>query len=167
MQLKLTRSNLSVEIDVEDLDKILSHTSRWYLSKKNGNIQGVIGKSKLLGKTIHISTAILGEFKGMQIDHINRNPLDNQKHNLRLATRSQNQYNKGTHQGRKYKGIYLHHNKKKWCVHFNYTDMGKRKVYSKYGFDTDRQAALHANEMYRKYHGEFAYQNVIEDKEAK
>jgi UDP-N-acetylmuramoylalanine--D-glutamate ligase len=38
-----------------------------------------------------VGTAILGKKKGFEIDHINRNPLDNRKENLRFVTKTQNQ----------------------------------------------------------------------------
>jgi len=52
----------------------------------------------------------------MEIDHINRNKLDNRLCNLRLATRSQNTTNCIKHDNctSKYKGVHWHKRDKKW-----------------------------------------------------
>ena len=53
---------------------------------------------------------------GMQVDHINRNPLDNRKSNLRFCSVSQNQANTTMHvdntSGKK--GVTWHKRNKKW-----------------------------------------------------
>jgi hypothetical protein len=61
----------------------------------------------------------------LQVDHINRDRLDNQRHNLRLATRSQNQANKGRQVNTScYKGVNA--NKGKWEARIRFNG---RRVY--------------------------------------
>jgi len=53
-----------------------------------------------------------GKIKGLDIDHINRNKLDNREKNLRYCTRSENMHNrKGTN-----KGVNYRKNKKRWIA---------------------------------------------------
>jgi hypothetical protein len=49
------------------------------------------GRKSPTSRLVH--RMIMGEPNGIHIDHINGNPLDNRKSNLRLATRSQNMIN--------------------------------------------------------------------------
>lgn len=55
---------------------------------------------------------ILGNCEELEIDHINRNPLDNRKCNLRFVTKSENQLNKKCQYNNKigYKGIRIRDN---------------------------------------------------------
>jgi hypothetical protein len=46
-------------------------------------------------KTVFMHRAIMDPPDGMEIDHLNRNPLDNRRCNLRIATRSENHLNRG------------------------------------------------------------------------
>lgn len=72
-------------IDTEDLTKV--KYSKWRLNA-NGY---VISSAKTSGKTVFLHRRILdaNDF----VDHINHDPLDNRKQNLRIVTKSQNQMN--------------------------------------------------------------------------
>lgn len=111
---------------------------------------------------------LLNPPKGLYADHIDRNPLNNCKDNLRLATFAQNQANKGPEKGKKvpYKGVSL------FTPHPTRNDGRKNKynanisvngtLYYK-SFATAKEAALWYNEQALKHYGEFAYLNVIEE----
>lgn len=72
-------------IDKEDMDKILS--CRWSI-----NSRGYATYKPPNKKTIRLHSYLM---KSKYIDHINRNPLDNRKKNLRISTYSDNQHNRG------------------------------------------------------------------------
>jgi hypothetical protein len=72
-------------IDKEDIDKIKNYT--WCLMAvklKDETVLYVQSNKKLLHREI------MNNPIGMQIDHINHNPLDNRKSNLRVCTSKEN-----------------------------------------------------------------------------
>lgn len=73
-------------IDNEDIDKIINHS--WWATSKNY----VYCKTKC--KNIAIHRFLMNPPQNMQIDHINHNPLDNRKTNLRICTQIQNLKNR-------------------------------------------------------------------------
>lgn len=68
---------------VDDSDYELVSKHKWYDTK--GYVRTKIG-----GKSVAIHTLIMNTPKGMEIDHINHDPSDNRRENLRICTRSEN-----------------------------------------------------------------------------
>ena len=91
------------------------------------------------------------------VDHINRNSLDNRIENLRLATFSQNGFNRPKQKNNKsgIKNVSWHKRDKRWKVSLK---VMKKVVYE--GFFKDIELAeLVAQEARAKYHGAYAYQD--------
>jgi hypothetical protein len=147
----LTNSPLRAIVDDEDYKLIYKHN--WYLDL-HGNVQ-----TRIHPKTYGIHSIIMNTTQ--EIDHKNRNKLDNRKENLRICTRSQNECNRGPNNGRKYKGICWRESSKAWEVAIRKD--GKR-YYGGY-FKTEEAAARAYDRLAKKYHGEFAYLNFPEVKE--
>lgn len=65
-----------------------------------------------------ISLIMTGEWPPCEVDHINRDPLDNHWENLRLANRSQNGANRNLPRNNTsgYRGVSWHKKTKKWRV---------------------------------------------------
>ena len=101
-------------IDLDDLE--LVSKSNWWLGK-NGYVYNSEHLGYSNGKRIQKSTLlhrhILNPPDHARIDHINNNPLDCRKKNLRYATVSQNAQNRPKQKNNKsgYKGVHKSHNK--------------------------------------------------------
>ena len=92
-------------------------------------------------------------------DHINRNPLDNRRENLRLATPLQNRLNSPGKRNStsKYKGVW----KYKYVYGAKITINGRHHHLGT--FKTELEAVKEYNKFALKYHGDFAYLNNINE----
>jgi hypothetical protein len=92
--------------------------------------------------------------RGELVDHINRNTLDNRRENLRLATQSQNQANRGkpSNNTSGYKGVRWHKTAKKWVAQIKF-----KKLYFYLGsFDKPEEAYAAYCAKAKELYGEFA-----------
>ena len=84
----------------------------------SGRLFYVRGKQRIDNKweNITLHRYIMKPTKEMEIDHINRNPLDNRRVNLRICTRQENNQNKGVYYKNtgKLKGAYFSKKENRW-----------------------------------------------------
>ena len=94
-------------------------------------------------------------------DHIDGNKLNNQRQNLRPATRSQNNANRGPQRNNTtgFKGVYLKRNTGRYLAQIQ---VNKRIIYLGY-HDTPEDAARAYDQAARRYFGPFAHTNFEED----
>jgi hypothetical protein len=97
---------------------------------------------------------MIGEWPAEEIDHIDGNPLNNRWKNLRLATRGENQFNRGADYTNTsgYKGVTYHKQCRKWVARIGH----KRKSYHLGLFETAKTAHAAYCEAAIRLHGEFA-----------
>lgn len=107
---------------------------------------------------------------GLEIDHKDRDPLNNTRENLRLATRVQNCRNRGPNSNgtSSYKGLSRHKDSRypggfRWQVDINLGD-GERVKVGMYPFCEEEQAARDYDSAALYYFGEFAYTNFQDSK---
>lgn len=101
-------------IDDADFEKAAKY--KWYCSS-----MGYATRTEYIDgirKEILLHRFLLGAKSGQEIDHINRNPLDNRRGNLRFCSRSENNHNRGVNKNNKsgYTGVYWHKGAKKWLA---------------------------------------------------
>jgi len=88
IELKSNHETRSMLFDLEFLPLVMA--KRWYLDK-NGY---ACSRGEKRGSTIRIHRYLLGAQKGQEVDHINRDKLDNRLSNLRTVTHQENCLNR-------------------------------------------------------------------------
>lgn len=164
MKLILLWGGQSAKVDDEDYEWL--NAFKWYgrPNKKGGHVVQRIEKDKDSNgrwkyRTVYMSREILQAPKGMLVDHINQETLDNQKSNLRLCSHSQNVKNRRIHKNNTsgFKGVYWHKANKKWFASVG-IGVGGRVKYLGYA-DTKEECARLRDQHAQKLYGEFASLN--------
>lgn len=110
------------------------------------------------GKTRFAHRLLMGAKRGQVIDHINGDPLDNRRSNLRLCTQKQNVRNsrprKGTESG--LKGVRWQSSTQTWCAQIMVD--GRREYLGH--FSTAEEAAQVYDAAAVRLFGEFAHPNA-------
>jgi hypothetical protein len=109
-------------------------------------------------RTIYIHRFIMNCPKGMCVDHINGNTMDNRLCNLRICSHGQNMCNRRKRTGTsKYIGVV---NKRgKWNAQITHN---KKTIFIGI-FENEIDAAKEYNKCAINFHGEFARLNIIEN----
>jgi hypothetical protein len=144
-----TTNGREILIDDEDFDVLSNY--RWYFETGEKWRYPRTAKN---GRWVTVHRMILGiTDKEVKIDHINHNPLDNRRINLRICTDSQNQGNRlpNSKTVSKYKGVYPLNGK--WAAKVKRKHLGT--------FETQEEAALVYNEAAKVQFGDFAYLNAL------
>ena len=155
-QIKLTQGEVAL-VDEEDFEELNQY--KWCVNKKcyNGFIAVRNEGKPPHRQTIYMHRAIINCPKGSEVDHINHNPLDNRRCNLRICTKAQNQYNQKPRTGSAsvWKGVSRSKKDKKWRASIGYK---KRATYLGC-FDNEIDAAKAYDKVATELFGEFACPN--------
>ena len=156
-RIELTQGMFAI-VDEEDFEKI--NSLKWCY-EKHGK-QDYANKAIRVGKkqrSVRMHQMILNCPQGYEIDHINGCGLDNQRKNLRIVNRMQNNWNsrKRRKATSRYKGVSFSKRDKKWKVQI----LSDSRYYSMGLFETEMGAALAYNDLAFKLRGEYARLNNI------
>lgn len=155
MEIKVSNTNLKAIIDDADAPLVAHRT--WYLDIEGYPTTRLLKKEGK--KLLRMHRVLITPPKGLFIDHIDNNRLNNRRSNLRIATKAQNMMNRGApiQNTSGFKGVVWDPVNKKWVAQI--TANGKSKKIGR--FRTKTQAAMAYNQAAKIYHGEFAYLNKI------
>lgn len=138
-------------VDDEDHKKLSRHKWRLQKAKHTSYALTTIGK-RPTRKTVLMHRLITKAPKGKQVDHRDKNGLNNQKYNLRVCTRSQNNMNRKKTRGTsKYKGVWLDRSTGKWRSHLN---IDGRRIYLG-SFSDEKDAGKAYDKAAKKHFKEF------------
>lgn len=168
-----------IQVVCDDQDKQIVEQFHWY-AVRDGNMiyayanayrteDGVLHGRKPdqphKATTVKMHRLILDAPRGLTVDHINRDGLDNRRNNLRLATVAQNLVNTGKRQSSgstgsstsSYKGVYLHRPTGRWLAQIRYPGE-KNKTHLGY-FTKEEDAAYAFDKAARTRHVDFEQLN--------
>ena len=153
MPLRSKNEVVYAQVDKADVPKVIRYT--WTV--QNGYARTMLED----GTTISMQRLILGMGKGNsgeypQVDHIDRNKLNNRKSNLRIVTQGENNMNAYRAGRSGYMGVYQRsENSWRACLHAN------GKAYRSGGHRSAESAAQAYNALAMKHHGKFAVLNDV------
>lgn len=154
-EIQLTQGQVAL---VDDQDYEFLSQWKWYAQKDRYTYYAVRRDGKKRMK-MHRQVLGLGYDSNLVGDHRDHNGLNNQRSNLRVATKSQNAANRLSRKNStsKYLGVSIDRLGKSWQVH---VVKGKAQKYVGL-FDNEESAALAYNKAAAEIHGEFASLNKI------
>ena len=134
------------KIDLDDIDKVKEY--KWHLND-NGYVRGNVGNERME----YLHRFLLNIQGNVIIDHINGNPLDNRKCNLRIATPTQNNMNmkKRSDNISGYKGVGWQKKRNKWRARIT---INKKTIELGY-FNTIEEAIKARQKAEEEYFGEY------------
>lgn len=117
-------AGLKTLIDEEDADlccyKWFAASTKWgsYAFRETPMVKGKRGKCLMMARVIAERMGLPIEDRGLQVDHINGNPLDNRRSNLRMLTPSDNSRNQKDRSDNKsgFKGVHYDRSRGKWMA---------------------------------------------------
>lgn len=145
------------EFFFDEADFALIRDTKWYRCNYGNEERTYVGDRK--GICIH--RVIMGMPQGVEIDHINLNPLDNRRHNLRVCTHQQNQCNQPLQSNNTsgVTGVSFYPPRKKYRARIKYF---QRELHLGY-YLTKTQAIQARNEGMRHLFGEYGRYNDVPD----
>ncbi len=141
---------------VDDEDYPVLSRIRWHLTE-----HGYVGHTRF-----YMHQLIMGFPVGGIVDHIDRDRVNNQKHNLRLVTTQHNTMNRTGQPSSAsgMKGVFFRKQlkSKPWMASITKTIAGDKKTHYIGYFATKEEAARAYNAKAAELYGEYAYLNPVD-----
>lgn len=156
-EIPLTQEKV-VLVDDEDYEWLSQYN--WYAHCDSWGINWYAVR-KEHGQDVIMHRVILNALPEQEIDHRDRNGLNNQKYNLRFATPQQNRANQRKRLSGKsnFQGVYFYSNRNKpWRAQISYSGIRNHIGY----FESEEDAARAYDEIAQEIFGEFAGLNFPE-----
>lgn len=149
-------------IDLEDLERVINYPYTWF-AQYNKDINNYYVRASVYNTDIkHSEVMFLHQFvmdaNGRFVDHKNSDTLNNRKSNLRIvidSNNSKNRKSKNSNNTSGYRNVSWSNSYNKWVVQMQIDK--KNTLLGK--FDDVHEAGKFAEEMRKKYYGEFAGKN--------
>ncbi len=146
IEIQLSKGRIAI-IDEDDFDKVSIYS--WHFDRYAKAVKW--DKEAKKNRHLYMHRLIMNAPKGLDVDHINGNKLDNRKINLRVCSRSINQYNpqKPTRAKSGLRGVYKEYNRScRWFAQVKIN--GKLKRLGRYDTPEEAHAAyLDATKEFR------------------
>ena len=154
-EINLTQGKVAI-VDDEDYEKLSKY--KWGYNSY-GYAKRNFTQKDGTRRQVYMHAFIIGKINGLEIDHINNNPLDNRRCNLRHVTHQENCINrKSLHRSSEYKGVYRNKNDKVWRSQITI----RGKLYDLGGYESEKDAAWVYNVWAESFFGKYAKLNVLE-----
>lgn len=148
-RITLSRDKFAI---VDDADYEWLNQWKWSCATNGYAVRRIPGTNKI----VLMHREIMGNPKGVYVDHINRDTLDNRRANLRTATPAQSIRNTRARKGfSPFKGVTK--SNQKWAARIQI--LGKTIELGL--FETQREAAAAYNEAAKIHFGEYAFLNDL------
>jgi hypothetical protein len=158
--MKIILTTTGQEVLVSDIDYEYLNNYHWYYMKNHGRVARNVPETT----TEEISRTIarrMGLNLTKEIDHKDRNALNNQRENLRESDRITNNINRGMQSNNTtgYKGVTWHKYNQRWRAVTSYNN---KQIHIGY-YETAKEAAKAYNRAVYNLYKEFAVLNIIEE----
>jgi len=153
-KIPLTQGKFAI-VDYDDYDFLM----QWKWSCNSGGYALRRQQLQYKGKTIWMHRVINNTPDDLVVDHIDGNPLNNTKINLRNVTVRQNRLNNAGYKksSSKYKGVSFDSKTMRWRAYISTEKQFKSLGY----FKDENEAGIAYNNAAKILFGEFAYINII------
>jgi hypothetical protein len=135
LRLPLSQGQFAI-LDSADYDRAIRHC--WHAFQIHRTWYAATSISR---KRVYLHRFVMQPEKGMEVDHINGDGLDNRRCNLRIVSHKQNLRNQRLHVGSTsgFKGVSWDKERRRWAAHIKYD--GKKRFLGRFACREDAARA--------------------------